>query len=92
MSADDVDPTQILITHGHPDHLADAVAVAKRTGAPCVAIVELANWLGDQGVEDVSDPNLGGTVTFDWGWVKLVHALHTDTDARRHRDRHGRRA
>jgi L-ascorbate metabolism protein UlaG (beta-lactamase superfamily) len=76
-SADEVDATHVLLTHGHVDHLADAVAVAQRTGAACVAIVELANWLGDQGVENVSDPNLGGTVSFDWGWVKLVQAFHT---------------
>ncbi|MFL5892173.1 MAG: metal-dependent hydrolase [Solirubrobacterales bacterium] len=79
LSADDVDPTHILITHGHADHTADAVAVAKRTGAHCVALVELANWLAEQGVENVSDPNLGGTVEFDWGWVKLVQAFHTGT-------------
>jgi L-ascorbate metabolism protein UlaG (beta-lactamase superfamily) len=79
VTADDVDPTHILLTHGHVDHVADAVAVAKRTGAHCVALVELANWLGEQGVENVSDPNIGGTVTFDWGWVKLVHAFHSST-------------
>lgn len=79
VSADDVEPTHILITHGHQDHLADAVAVAKRTGAPCIAITELAGWLGDQGIEDVTDPNLGGTVTTDWGSVKVVPAWHTST-------------
>ena len=79
VSADDVDPTHILLTHGHVDHVADAVTVAKRTGAHCVAIVELATWLGDQGIENVSDPNIGGTVEFDWGWVKLVQAFHTST-------------
>ena len=78
-SADDVEPTHILLTHGHSDHIADAVAVAKRTGAHCVAITELAGWLGEQGVEETSDPNLGGTVEFDWGRVKLVQALHTNT-------------
>ena len=36
-------------------------------------------WLGQQGVENISDPNLGGTVEFDWGWVKLVQALHSST-------------
>jgi L-ascorbate metabolism protein UlaG (beta-lactamase superfamily) len=79
LSADDVDPTHILLTHGHQDHLADAVAVAKRTGAHCVAITELAGWLGEQGVEETTNPNLGGTVTFDWGSVKLVPAWHTNT-------------
>jgi L-ascorbate metabolism protein UlaG (beta-lactamase superfamily) len=79
VTADDIDPTHILLTHGHADHIADAVAVAKRTGAHCVAMVELANWLGSQGVENVYDPNIGGTVTFDWGWVKLVQAFHSSS-------------
>jgi L-ascorbate metabolism protein UlaG (beta-lactamase superfamily) len=77
-SADEVDATTILLTHGHADHIGDTVPVAKRTGAPVVAIVELAGELGEEGV-DVRDPNLGGTVTFDWGWAKLVPAWHTST-------------
>jgi L-ascorbate metabolism protein UlaG (beta-lactamase superfamily) len=79
VAAVDIDPTHVLLTHGHADHVADAVAVAKRTNAHCVAIVELANWLAEHGIENVSDPNIGGTVEFDWGWVKLVHAFHTST-------------
>jgi L-ascorbate metabolism protein UlaG (beta-lactamase superfamily) len=78
ISAEDAQATHILLTHGHGDHIGDTVDIAKRTGAPVVAIVELANELGEEGVE-VSDPNLGGTVKFDWGWVKLVPAWHTST-------------
>ena len=80
-SAEEVDPTHIAISHGHADHMADAVPVAKRTGAHCVAVVEIAKWLEEHGVETVHDPNLGGTVEFDWGWVKLVPAWHTSTIA-----------
>jgi L-ascorbate metabolism protein UlaG (beta-lactamase superfamily) len=76
-TADEVSPDVILLTHGHADHLGDTVDIAKRTGATVVAIVELANEIGEAGVEDVRDPNFGGTVTFDWGWVKLVPAWHT---------------
>src|SRR5689334_9103081 len=79
VSADEVDPTHVFVTHAHADHIADAVAVAKRTNAAVVALVETANWLSGQGVENVSDPNLGGTVEFDGGWVKLVQALHSST-------------
>jgi L-ascorbate metabolism protein UlaG (beta-lactamase superfamily) len=76
IAANDVAATTILLTHGHGDHLGDTVDIAKRTGATTVAIVELASELGADGVE-VRDPNLGGTVKFDWGWVKLVPAWHT---------------
>ena len=76
IAAEDVDPTAILLTHGHGDHLGDTVAIAKRTGAPVVAIVETANERGEEGVE-VFDPNIGGSVKFDWGWVRLVPALHS---------------
>jgi L-ascorbate metabolism protein UlaG (beta-lactamase superfamily) len=78
-TAEEVEPTHVALSHGHADHMADAVPVAKRTGAHCVAIVELAEWLKGQGIEEVSDPNLGGTVSFDWGSIKLVPAWHTST-------------
>ncbi len=79
VSADDVQATHVLLTHGHADHYGDTVAIAKRTGATVVALVEIADEIADQGVADVRDPNIGGTVTFDWGWVKLVPAWHTAT-------------
>ena len=79
-TADDIeDPSHILLTHGHVDHMADLVPIAKRSGAHCIAIVELAKWFEGQGLETTSDPNIGGTVETDWGWVKLVQALHTNT-------------
>ena len=78
-TADEVDATHVALTHGHADHIADTVAVCQRTGAPAVAMVEVANWLGENGVEETFDPNLGGTVEFDWGSVKLVQAFHTNT-------------
>ena len=79
VGSDEVEPTHILVTHGHADHMAQAVEVAKRTGAKCVAIAELARWLSDHGVDDVAAPNLGGTIELEWGWVKLVPAFHTNT-------------
>ncbi|MDQ8046385.1 MAG: metal-dependent hydrolase [Solirubrobacteraceae bacterium] len=79
VQASDVDADVILLTHGHGDHLGDTVDIAKRTGATVVAIVELANELAGALPDghDVRDPNFGGTVTFDWGWVRLVPAWHT---------------
>jgi len=77
VEASELEPTHIFLTHGHADHLGDTVEIAKRTGAQVVAIVELAGEIGNNGVENVVDPNLGGTVEFDGGWVLLVPAWHT---------------
>jgi L-ascorbate metabolism protein UlaG (beta-lactamase superfamily) len=79
VAAEDLNADAILLTHGHGDHLGDTVAIAKRTGAEVLAIVELANELSEEGLEQVHDPNLGGTVSFDWGSAKLVPAWHTST-------------
>jgi L-ascorbate metabolism protein UlaG (beta-lactamase superfamily) len=79
VTAEEVNPTHVFMTHAHMDHYADAVAVGKRTGASFVAITELANVLGEQGIEDAVDANVGGIVTYDWGWVKLVQSFHTST-------------
>jgi L-ascorbate metabolism protein UlaG (beta-lactamase superfamily) len=78
-TAEELEPDVIALTHGHGDHYGDVVGIAKRTGATVVALVEIANEIGGQGVEDVRDPNIGGTVKFDWGWIKLTPAWHTST-------------
>ncbi len=78
ISADEVPATTLLLTHGHVDHVGDTVAVAKRTGAPLVAITEIAREMEEEGLQ-VTDCNLGGTATFHWGTVKLVPAWHTST-------------
>jgi L-ascorbate metabolism protein UlaG (beta-lactamase superfamily) len=79
-SADEVEATTILLTHGHQDHFGDTIEIAKRTGATVFAITEIAHEIsgGDDGIEAV-DCNLGGTHEFEWGSVKLVPALHTST-------------
>jgi L-ascorbate metabolism protein UlaG (beta-lactamase superfamily) len=78
-TAEEVKADVIAVSHGHADHIADAIPVSQATGAHCVSIVEVANWLDAHGAAAVSDPNLGGTVSFDWGWIKLVPAWHTNT-------------
>jgi L-ascorbate metabolism protein UlaG (beta-lactamase superfamily) len=78
-SPDEVAADAIFLTHGHGDHIGDTVDIAKRTGATVVAIVELANELSESGVENVMDPNIGGTVDLGWVSVRLTPAWHTST-------------
>jgi L-ascorbate metabolism protein UlaG (beta-lactamase superfamily) len=77
VAASEVEPTQILLTHGHADHLGDTVDIAKRTGALVAAVPELANEVAGAGVENVVDPNLGGTIELPGGWARWVPAWHT---------------
>lgn len=67
----------ILISHGHSDHIADCVELAKQTGATVVAAFEVAMWLHNQGVEKFHPMNHGGKWTFDFGTVKCTNAIHS---------------
>jgi L-ascorbate metabolism protein UlaG (beta-lactamase superfamily) len=69
----------IALTHGHGDHVGDTVELAKKHGATVVALVELAAWLGKQGVEEgkLRNPNKGGTVDVEGVKVTLTHAFHS---------------
>jgi len=78
-SADEVEADAILLTHGHGDHIGDTVAIAQRTGATVVAIVELAEELKAAGVEKVVDPNIGGTADLGFVTARLTPAWHTST-------------
>jgi L-ascorbate metabolism protein UlaG (beta-lactamase superfamily) len=81
VQASEVEADAILLTHGHVDHLGDTVDIARRTGAPVVAIVELAGEIAEDLGPDhlVLDPNLGGTVELEWGSARLTPAWHTST-------------
>jgi len=79
VGADELNPNVILLTHGHGDHYGDIVPIAKRTGATTITMLEIAQELEGEGVENTVGPNLGGTVSFEGGSVKLVPALHSST-------------
>ena len=53
----------ILVSHGHSDHITDAAAMAKATGATVVGCWEVTSWLGTKGVQHVEPMNIGGTIT-----------------------------
>lgn len=67
----------ILLTHGHFDHIADAVPLAKEHGSTVVAIFELATWVGSKGVEKTVGMNMGGTFHFEDLAVTMVEAKHS---------------
>jgi len=66
----------MLLTHGHGDHLGDGVAIAKKTGAQVVSIVELAGYFEGQGCK-AHGMNIGGAYEFPFGRVKLTIAHHS---------------
>ncbi|HXR12622.1 MAG TPA: metal-dependent hydrolase [Gaiellaceae bacterium] len=69
----------IAVTHGHGDHVGDTVDIAKKHGSTVVALVELAGWLGKQGVDEskLRNPNKGGTTDVDGIKFTLVNAFHS---------------
>jgi len=75
-SASNVHPDFILVSHGHSDHICDAVSIAKRSGALVISNFEIANWLGRQGVTKTHGQHLGGGHQFPFGYLKLTMAIH----------------
>lgn len=67
----------ILLTHGHGDHMSDAVPVAKKHGSTVVAIYELADFVGQKGVSQTIGINLGGTVKLNDAAATMVDAKHS---------------
>jgi L-ascorbate metabolism protein UlaG (beta-lactamase superfamily) len=69
----------ILVSHGHEDHIADAVSIATRTGAKVIAAWEVVAWLEKKGVKNVHPMNTGGKVKLEFGNVKCVAAVHSSS-------------
>ncbi|WP_035604296.1 metal-dependent hydrolase [Haloferula sp. BvORR071] len=67
----------LLVTHGHFDHMADAEAILKRTGAKLIANFELVTWFGGKGISNAHSLNAGGAYDFPFGRVKAVNAIHS---------------
>jgi L-ascorbate metabolism protein UlaG (beta-lactamase superfamily) len=69
----------IFITHGHSDHIADAVEIAQRTGAMVVSNYEIVQWLGKAGLQKLHPLNHGGSVKLEFGRAKFVPAFHSSS-------------
>ncbi|NML37568.1 metal-dependent hydrolase [Chitinophaga sp. G-6-1-13] len=67
----------IFVSHGHEDHVADLISLAKQTGAMVVSNFEIITWAGKQGLTKLHPMNTGGKWKFDFGTVKCVVAQHS---------------
>jgi len=81
IKSDAVSAHFILVSHGHFDHIADAVKIAKRTGATVLANFEVATWLGKQGVAEdkLVGMNPGGATRQPFGRAKFTIAHHSSS-------------
>ncbi len=77
IKAEDVDKLDYMfVSHGHGDHFADAIEIAKRTGATMIAAYELIGFSQSQGVKNAHPLHIGGGYKFPFGYAKLTPALH----------------
>jgi L-ascorbate metabolism protein UlaG (beta-lactamase superfamily) len=74
-----IKPDYLLITHGHEDHIADAVEIAQSSGAKVISNWEICMWLNKQGISNYHPMNTGGKVKLDFGNVKCVEAVHSSS-------------
>ena len=79
ISLNDINPDYILVSHGHEDHIADCISVAKRTNAIVVSSWEICQWLNKQGVSNTIPMNTGGSKKFESFKVKCVVAQHSSS-------------
>lgn len=71
--------THLLLTHGHGDHVGDALDILKATGAVLVSNYEICTWLGAKGVSNYSPGNHGGRISFDDFDVVFTNAWHSSS-------------
>lgn len=74
-TADQVNPDFIIVSHGHGDHVGDAIEIAKRTGALVISNAEIAGWFDAKGIK-AHGQHLGGGYTHPFGYLKLTFATH----------------
>jgi len=79
IDADSIEADYILLSHGHFDHVEDAVQIAKRTGAKVITNPEICNWLAQQGITNLHELNHGAPVPFEFGMVRAVNVIHSSS-------------
>jgi L-ascorbate metabolism protein UlaG (beta-lactamase superfamily) len=74
-----IQPDLILVTHGHGDHIADLVTIAKQCKAQVISAYEITEWLSDQGIKNGLPMNIGGTINLGFCKIKMVKAEHSSS-------------
>ena len=72
-----IEADYVLLTHGHEDHIADAEAILRRTGATLISNFEIVTWYAQKGLEKGHPLNHGGGADFDFGRATFVNAIHS---------------
>ena len=67
----------ILVSHGHSDHVADCIQIARQNDATVIGNFEVVNWFNKKGIEKYHPMNHGGKWKFDFGTVKCTNAIHS---------------
>ena len=68
----------IFVTHGHGDHLGDAIPLSKKTQAQVSAVFELANYCAEQGAA-AKGVSFGGKIQYQWGNARFLPAFHSSS-------------
>lgn len=76
---DTILPDYVLLSHGHSDHIADAVEICKNANCTAVGIWETIAWIEKQGIGKTHPMNIGGAWNFDFGSLKMVNAVHSSS-------------
>jgi len=74
---DSIKADYILLSHGHQDHILDALTIAKNNDATIVSNYEIISWYEKQGYDKGQPLNQGGSWKFNFGKVKFVNAVHS---------------
>jgi len=72
--------SQIVLTHGHADHVGDALDIARQNGATVTTNYDLCMWLAGKGLEKFNPMNTGGTTDLGGFSVTMVRADHSSGD------------
>lgn len=77
INIESLQPDFVLISHGHEDHVADAEAILKQSGATLISNFEIVSWYQQKGIENAHPMNHGGTIKLPFCTIKYVNAIHS---------------